>query len=194
MSADSFRLVDTKVAEELVGGLVHADDLARVEGWVAANTVAAGDLVTRRDLRPASAPDALRAVSLPIDRERAAGGYLASGDRVDVIAVIDGRARYVGADLEVLAVAADGEGALAGPARFFVTVAVDEGTGLALAQALEAGAVSVLRSTGSAPATVDREALEELSGGSPRLHNRADEDGAAPADEESDEEAGGGGR
>ncbi|HVM00836.1 MAG TPA: SAF domain-containing protein [Egibacteraceae bacterium] len=41
VSADSFRLVDTKVADQLAAGLVHADHVAGVTGWVAANTVAA---------------------------------------------------------------------------------------------------------------------------------------------------------
>ncbi|HVM00837.1 MAG TPA: hypothetical protein VM324_16225 [Egibacteraceae bacterium] len=103
-------------------------------------------------------------MSLPIDRERAAGGDLARGDRVDVVAVVEGRALYVAADLEVLAVASSrGDGALAAPGRFFVTVAVDEPTALALARALEIGTVSVLRSTGSLPATVDPDALRGLS-------------------------------
>lgn len=163
VSTESFRLVETKVADELAAGLLHADDLAQVEGWVAAKTVSAGELVSRGDLRPPSAPRELRAMSLPIERERAAGGDLSRGDRVDVIAVVDGRALYVAADLEVLAVASSrGDGALQAPGRFFVTVAVDEDAALALARALEVGAVSVLRSTGSLPATVDLEALREF--------------------------------
>lgn len=163
VSADSFRLVETKVADELAAGLLHADDLARVDGWVAANSVTADELVSRSDLRPASAPHELRAMSLPIERERAAGGDISRGDRIDVVAVIEGQPLYVAADLEVLAAASDrNEGALASPGRFFVTVAVDENTALALARALEVGAVTVLRSTGSLPATVDRDVLHQF--------------------------------
>lgn len=182
VSTDSFRLVETKVADELAAGLLHADDLARVDGWVAANSLPAGELVSRSDLRPPSAPHELRAMSVPIARERAAGGDLSRGDRVDVIAVVDGRAFYVAADLEILAVASGGgEGALQAPGRFFVTVAVDEDTALALAQALEIGAVSVLRSTGSLPATVDPEAVRELTTGRPGTQGLDGPSGETPA-------------
>lgn len=180
VSADSFRLVETKVADELAAGLLHADDLARVEGWVAANSVAADGLVSRSDLRPASAPHELRAMSLPIERERAAGGDISHGDRIDVVAVVEGQPLYVAADLEVLAVASDrGQGSLTAPGRFFVTVAVDENTALALARALEVGAVTVLRSTGSLPATVDQDVLRQFTADAQRLDqapNRASRD------------------
>lgn len=161
VSADSFRITESKLAEDLVGGLVHAEHLADTDGWVVASSVAAGEPVPRSALRPPSAPDELRAVSLPIDRERAVGGDLSRGDRVDVIAVVDGHAAYVAADLAVLAVAGRGEGALSGPTRYHVTVAVDEVTALALARAFEVGAVTIARSTGSRPASVDRAALDD---------------------------------
>lgn len=150
IAAGSFQWIELKMAEEVAGRLLQADMLGEFDGWVAATTIPAGDLISRADLRPPSAPSELRAMSLPIEPERAVGGELAPGDRVDVIAVIDEAPAYVATDLEVLAVASPGrDGTLAPNRQFSVTVAVDDQTALALAQALETEKVSILRSTGS---------------------------------------------
>lgn len=152
VTADAFEWTEVDVAEEVAAGLVEASELADMEGSVAASRVGAGELVSEGDLRPASAPAQLRAMSLPVAAERAVGGELAPGDRVDVAAVVGGTSVYVASDLEVLGVSGGGTqpGALGQTGQFAVTVAVDGDTGLALARALETGTVSLLRSTGAA--------------------------------------------
>jgi hypothetical protein len=72
------------------------------------------------------------------------------GDRVDVITVVDGVASFVATDLAVIAHAEAEAGSLATGA-YHVTVAVDEEEALALAEAIAAGSLEVLRSTGAAP-------------------------------------------
>lgn len=141
---------DVKVAEDVLAGLLPAADIPARDGWVAASTIAAGGLVSRGDLREPAAPSEQRAMSFPIDAQHAVGGDLDTGDRVDVIAVVGGLSSYVATDLEIIAVAApEGRGAMTAGGAFGITVAVDAGQALALAQALNIGDVTVLRSTGS---------------------------------------------
>lgn len=155
VGAGSFSHAEVKVGDDVLAGLLQAQQAAEVEGWVAANSIAAGELVSRLDLRAPAAPSDLRAMSFPIEAQRAAGGDLATGDRVDVVVVVGGVPQYVATDLEVLAVAAPGDrGALGGGAGFGLTVAVDPDEALALAQALSVGDVTVLRSTGATVVSV----------------------------------------
>jgi Flp pilus assembly protein CpaB len=142
--------VAVKVDEDVLAGLLPVDQAAVRDGWVAATSVASGELVSRSDLREPAAPQEQRAMSFPIEALRAVGGDLQAGDRVDVIAVVGGLSSYVAADLEVIAVAApESRAALAGGGTFGITVAVDPEQALALAEALSVGDVTVLRSTGS---------------------------------------------
>lgn len=146
----SFATAEVKVAEDVLSGLLPSNEVAARDGWVAAGTVAEGELVSRSDLREPAAPSEQRAMSFPIDAQRAVGGDLQTGDRVDVIAVVGGLSSYVATDLEVIDVATpEGRAALAAASTFGLTVAVDAEEALALAQALSVGEVSVLRSTGS---------------------------------------------
>lgn len=144
-----FVIVDVKVDEAVLAGLVTADRLAELEGWVAANSLAAGELVATGDLRAPAAPSDLRAMSLPVEPARAVAGELEIGDRVDVIATVGGLPSYVAVDLEVIGVSTPGEGALQASTPSALTVAVDPEQGLALAQALSGGELDVLRSTGA---------------------------------------------
>lgn len=169
VSADTFRFVDAKMDEDVVDGLVQAATVARVEGWIAADGIAAGELVSIVDLRPPSAPADLRAMSLPIEPERAVAGDLEAGDRVDVICVVEDSPSYVAADLQVIAVASAGDsGPLSGSRGFSVTVAVDERTALDLARAMVVGEITVVRSTGATKAEATELIVPaEFSGTSP---------------------------
>jgi hypothetical protein len=89
-------------------------------------------------------------MSIPIDVSRAAGGTIAVGDRVDVIAVDDGVAAFVVVDIEVVSIAADSAGALRSSDHHLV-VAIDANQALALAEAMAAGDINVIRSTGAPP-------------------------------------------
>lgn len=147
---DALRFVDARVDAEVLAALLGPEQAAGVDGWVAATTLAAGEPVRASDLRAPSAPEAQRAMSVPIDPEHAVGGALRRGDRVDVITVRDGAASYLVTDAEVLAVPDSGSrGGLGTLSRFSVTLAVDEEIALRLAEALRAGALEVVRSTGA---------------------------------------------
>lgn len=152
ITAGSIRPASLRIDEDLAARLLRPDEAADYVGAVAAAPLAAGDPVRRSDLRPAAAgTGGLRSMSIPVERAHAAGGHIDPGDRVDVVAVRDGTARYVLAGAQVLAVTRGGEGALEGLDRFAVTVAVDGHGALCVAEALATGGVEVLVSTGAEP-------------------------------------------
>lgn len=135
-----------------LGGLVAADRLAERRGWLLTRPVRAGEPLRWSDLRDPDRLDGARAISVPLASEHAVGGSLRPGDRVDVIAVREGSALWVVANVEVLDVgdgeAADGLGAVP---VYAVTLAVDESQALRLAWAMHDGAVELVRATGAPP-------------------------------------------
>ena len=128
-------------------------DAALIDGraWVAGQRLATGTPIPRTALLPTAAPSGLRAMSLAVAPEHAAGGEIRPGDRVDVIDIIAGKANHVARAAEVLAVADTGSGGLTrpGPSDYFIVVAVDEATSLRLAEAVADGRVDVVRTTGA---------------------------------------------
>lgn len=158
--------IEIPADSELAGKMATLDAIS--SGSISAGQrLAAGDPLTITAIAPASSPSALRAMSLPIERIDAVGGDLSAGDRIDVIAVDDGVARYVAVNLEVLATqSADARaGALGASAltTYFVTVSVDDQTALAVALAMETGKVSIVRSTGAQPISPERRELTGLA-------------------------------
>jgi Flp pilus assembly protein CpaB len=121
---------------------------------VAARLIRAGEPLRRSDVRT-GAGDGLRAMSVSVNRDHAAGGELVVGDRVDVIQASPTGATYVVRDAEVLAVPPKGNnsglGLGNGASNYYVTVAVDGDAALRLAAAIQGGKVEVLRSNGAAP-------------------------------------------
>ncbi len=150
LSADAVRLVEVP-ADTSLPGLLTPGDVAALEGGVLSTRVVAGEPVRAGDLREEAATDGLRAMSIPIESGHAVDGALRAGDRVDVIEVGEGGARYLATDLEVLGVTDAEGGALGGIGGFAVTVAVDAPTALDLAAALRNEALEIVRSTGAAP-------------------------------------------
>lgn len=162
VDADSLEWTEVRVAEEVAATLLLRADAARVDGWVAANNVTAGQLLSAADLRAPATSSALRAISIPLALERAVAGDISAGDRVDVIAARDGQASYIAVDLQVLDVTGHSDGPLrSAGGSWSITVAVDADTALAIAGALDDGTVSVSRSTGAAPAALDDDAVAE---------------------------------
>jgi Flp pilus assembly protein CpaB len=91
-------------------------------------------------------------MSFSIARARAVGGKLTAGDRVDVLAVEhdSGRAGYVVLDAEVVAAEGRSGGALSGASDdITITLVVDPATAPELASAIDAGTVTLVRSTGA---------------------------------------------
>jgi hypothetical protein len=135
----------------LLARLVPGTEIDSIVGSIAATRVASGDPVPRSALHAPGATDLLRTMSLPIDPSHAVGGELRPGDRVDIIAVDEGRGRYIAEDIEVVGVAdREGGGALgAHLGSYHLVLAVDAATALELATAVRGEGVEVVRATGS---------------------------------------------
>lgn len=148
--ADQLRLRPAEVDLETasLATLVLPDDRAGLAGRVLAADVAAGAPLRWSDVPERAAPDGLRRMSLPLLREQAVGGAIVRGDRVDVIQVAEGDARFVVAGAEVLDVAAEADTTLGGLATFYISIAVDPETALCLARAIDAGQLTVVLATG----------------------------------------------
>jgi len=158
-----FRSEPVTMRAGLLATAVRATDRAAVRGRVAASTIAAGELIARRTLRPKAARHRLRAMSIPIDPARAVGGRLVAGDRVDVLFVGTEEASIIVADAQVLAVDARGRGGIGESASpFTVTLAVTAAQSQLVAAAVADGDVSITRTTGArsaagtAPQPLDR--------------------------------------
>lgn len=151
VDARSFRFTEVRVEDDVLATLLRPGELEAVTGWVAASTIRAGDLVSRSDLRPAAAPGGLGAMSIPVEREHAVGGALAPGDRVDVIEVREGVARYLVQGAEVLAVGSQDRGGFVEGSigTFSVTIAVDAQAALDIARAIREAGVEIVRTTGA---------------------------------------------
>lgn len=150
LDTSTLRLVPVESTFEGLPSLVTEEELGELAGWVLSRPVAAGEMVHRSAFVEPGSNFGLRSMSLPVPMEHAAGGSLVSGDRVDVISVIDESARYVAADLEVISVS-DGSasGGIGAVSAYHVVVNVDADEALRLAEALDAGSVEIVRSTGS---------------------------------------------
>ena len=136
---------------EVLARLVTEDSAASLAGHVIANRVSGGSVVALDALAAGTGADGRRLMSLPIAPERAAGGALSIGDRVDVIASGDGTARYVVTGLEVVGVPETGTGSFSATGAYHVVVAVDASAALQLAVAMDTSAIQMVRSTGSPP-------------------------------------------
>jgi len=151
------------MSPSLLATVVPAQDAAAVTGRVAATSIAPGELLSRRGLRPRAARHGLRAMSIPIDPSRAVGGRLAAGDRVDVLFAGERAVSIVVADAEVLAVDARGRGGIGeSVSPFTVTIAVSARQSQLVAAAVADGEVSLALTTGArssagtAPQPLDR--------------------------------------
>jgi hypothetical protein len=139
----------------LRSGIVSAASLSG-GGWVATTSIQRGDPITTSEVqRSAPATSGLGSMSLTVPADDADGGNLVTGDQVDVIEAVSGQADYVARGLQVLSVAptATRTGSLtaSGPGSYYIVVAVNPSTALALTAALQNGSqgvVEVVRTTG----------------------------------------------
>ena len=141
----------TSVAADspFIGRVLTRESVQPLLGQIVTRDIEAGAPLLADDLRPSAAPDAGRAMSIPISPSQAVAADLRRGDRVDVISVVDGAPTYIASDIEVLAVGEPGQGRLATTSDYSVTVGVDADVALAIAGALDAGEVHIVRSTGA---------------------------------------------
>lgn len=119
-------------------------------GKVLTTEVRAGEFVSAATLAEQATDSNLRAMTIPVDAAHAGGGSLIDrGDLVDVISVMNGVARYVVTGARVLEVPVTESGGLVGASDYFVVVAVDADTALAIAEALQADSIEIVLSTGA---------------------------------------------
>jgi Flp pilus assembly protein CpaB len=144
--------VDLPSKSALAGRMVSLERITEGK-WVATRSIGAGDPLRLSDLAPAAERLGLRAMSIPVKRENAAGGAVSVGDRVDVITTATGQAQWVVAGVQVIGVAPSASsGGLTRDVTsgYYVVVEVDADQALALAGALGGEKIEVVRSTGAA--------------------------------------------
>lgn len=149
VDTSSLRLVPIDSDFEGIDALVTEDEFSGLEGWVLARPIPAGAPIEATALVEPGSRSGLRAMSLPVPIEHAAGGALSAGDRVDVIAVTEGAARFVAVDLEVVSVSETGSGAIGSISSYHLVVNVEPEQALELAEAMAAGPVEILEATGA---------------------------------------------
>ena len=134
---------------ELLARFVTEETVATLDGYVLSVRIDEGAALPFSALVGSATDDGRRIMSLPIERERAAGGTLSAGDLIDVIAVDSGVARYVVTGVEVMAVPDTKAGSFTGSSSYHVVLAVDSTSALELSVAMDTSTIQVIRSTGS---------------------------------------------
>src|SRR5215211_5118030 len=154
LSESSVRYEQVKMDDSLLGTVLQPGDVKRLRASVAAYPIAAGELISRRAVLSAAAPDGKRAMSIAIDPARAVNGELEAGDRVDVILAGNHEVSIIVADAEVLSVGRPDRGGAFGGVddKFTVTLAVDAREPQLVAAGVAGGDIVITRTTGSRPA------------------------------------------
>lgn len=155
LSLDSVRLVPLDSGFEGLDQLVTEDSLAQFDGWVLDRAISERGMLDVDALIAPGDGSGMRSMSIPIAIEHAAGGVLAPGDRVDVISVDGGAASFVGTGLEVTGVADTATGSIGPTSSYHVVLAVTAEQALALAAAIDAGSLEIVRSTGAEEVSTD---------------------------------------
>ncbi len=140
--------------------LLGADGVDAAIGSVATRTIAPGEPILISDVRAVETRDGLRAMSVPVDKGRAVAGGLHRGDRVDIVAVDAGLARFIALDVEVIDVPTVDSRALGATSSWTPTLAVTDEQALRIAAALDSGEVHLVRSTGAPDPVVEQATAE----------------------------------
>jgi hypothetical protein len=157
---DAAQLTTTRL--DLTGAVDQRSfqDPAAIEGAVALDPIAPGELVQAGDLlvegsEPGGEPRP--EISVALARDRAVDGRLVAGDVVDLLATYgtgdSGSTQRIAHRSAVRAVTTDGDGGFAGGALVTITVALADDTELlAATHAARQDALTLVRSTGTAGA------------------------------------------
>jgi Flp pilus assembly protein CpaB len=126
-------------------------------GATVVGPIAQGELIQTSEVVDKASAATEREVSIPIDPARAVGGHLIAGDLVDVAATFGtgegAYSLYVVRRAKVLESRAN-KGTLGSSQGLVVTLALPSGTdALAVAHAMTAGQITLVRSTGTSPDT-----------------------------------------
>src|SRR5262245_19985961 len=162
----------TPITPELVSGEDVPSGTRFAGELVPFERIASGQLVATRTVQPgeplaasavgdSGAAMPQRVMSIPLEAAQAANGAIEIGDQVDVIVTTrDQGSRYVLSGAAVVDRSSDGAGGgLVGTARsseLVISVEVDADQALELAAAIDAGTITVVRSTGVVEAPADR--------------------------------------
>lgn len=180
-SPSMVEMVALDAENPVIDRLLTEDALASYEGKIVTSRVLEGEFVAAADLADEAAQEDLRAVTVRVDADHAGGGSLIErGDLIDIIAVEEGVASYVVTGAQVLRVPAqDSNGGLVSINDYYIVIAVDADTALAVAEALQSDSVEVVLATG-APAP---ERLTLVPGDEATEQADADADDGAGGDE-----------
>ena len=129
----------------LLATLVSPESLRSFDGYLVAADLPAGTLIPRTLLLAPTTDARSRVMTIPLAAERAVGGDLHAGDRVDVLAVCDRRGYLLYADLPVVGAAAGGSLA----AGYTLGVEVDQESAVVLAEAITAAELFAVKATGA---------------------------------------------
>jgi Flp pilus assembly protein CpaB len=155
LAATDLALMPMRLPAPLASARVFSDP-DQLVGSIAVGPIGPGELVQASDvLRKAGGPRS-REISVPIEVSRAVAGTLRPGDRVDIAATFASGAEayslFVIRGAEVLS-RSDSGGALDNGGKEILTLSVTSAAdALALAHAISAGQLTVVRATGADPA------------------------------------------
>jgi len=149
--ASMVEFVPIDAENPVIDRLISEGAVASRKGMIVTSRVFEGEFVAAADLADEAADENLRAFTVRVPASHAGGGALiARGDLVDIIAVDDGVAGYVVTGAQVLHVPAqDATGGIVAVTDYYVVVAVDADTALALSEALQTDSVEVVLATGA---------------------------------------------
>lgn len=148
VSASSFTIRNVRLDASLQEQLVSKSHLSSLNGAVLLTPLAAGSPIPRTALVSGIAGDNRRAVSLPIAPERAVGGRLRSGDRVDVYTTGQ-RGTLITSNVEVLDVLKPSSGPLAARDTLTIVLAVDADQANRIAPIVGSQDVVLVQATGA---------------------------------------------
>jgi Flp pilus assembly protein CpaB len=151
VSSDDLTVAAEELSPDLASGaFLHADD---VVGAVVLGPLEAGELVQRGALAAGPGPDPAAQLSFAVDADRAVDGGLVAGDRIDLLATYGSGADAftVRVVRRALVVATAGDSStITDSGRQVITLSLTEPDAvLAVAHAVRAGDITVVRTTGA---------------------------------------------
>ena len=145
LEAGDLRVVTADLPADADGSF---DDVATVVGRVALGPLGEGEMVQAASITDDRSSVPAHEVALTLPREQVAVGRLKQGERVDVFVTRDDRTTSVARGVQVVQIAAAGDGSLTSDREVSIVVAAPSGdTAAALVHALRTGDVTVVRST-----------------------------------------------
>ncbi len=169
ISASSFTTKRVEFDDALRASVLTPSDVASFDGATILIPVSAGDPVPKSALVPAAATGGRRSLSLPIAPERAVGGKLRTGDRVDVYTT-GTKGTLITTNVEVLDVIRADGGPLSASDTLTVVLAVDNAQATRIAPIVGSTDVVLVQATGAQSAdspTSAPSALTPLPPGTP---------------------------